>query len=222
MLPLISALQTILPYLLGIWLAPFVVIGIKMMRRPRADRLDEFPYLKNRDFFSPAQRSLLGLLEKALGADFRIFAKVRAQDVISVRPLTDENAWAGALDQISAKYFDFVICDKDYLSVRCVLELNDWSWGCEAHQEPDLFLEHLCRVLGLPFVRVQSAADLSVSELKKKVLTALSRDASELVSAEQPFSVGLGAKPAMAERPWTMDESRLLEDDLGRFQIRRT
>ena len=95
----------ILPYLLVAWLIPFLVIAVKMMRRPTVARLEEFPYTRNGALFSPAERSLLGALEQAVGEDYRIFGKVRVADIVSVRPTANQSSWLHAFDQISAKTF---------------------------------------------------------------------------------------------------------------------
>jgi hypothetical protein len=222
MLPLLSGIQIILPYLLVIWLTPFIVIGVKMMRRPTADRFEEFPYTKNRTLFSPAERSLLGLLEQAVGENYRILAKVPAAEIASVRPAVNQSAWLRAFDQISSRNIDFVLCDKEYSSILCAIELNDASQRSEERHEPDNFLEGLCRGIALPFVQIQAPGELSVSELKKKLHAALNQDSeAEVVTSERPFSVGLATDPPLGDRPWTMDESRLLEENAGRFQIRR-
>jgi hypothetical protein len=55
MLPLLPALQAVLPYLLVFWLIPFLVIAMKMLRRPTVSRPDDVPFAKNRALFSPAQ-----------------------------------------------------------------------------------------------------------------------------------------------------------------------
>jgi hypothetical protein len=112
MSPLLSGIQMFLPYLLVAWLIPFLIIAIKMMRRRTVVRLEEFPYTRNRALFSPAERSLLGALEQAVGEDYRIFGKVRVADIVSVRPTANQSSWLHAFDQISAKHFDFVLCDK--------------------------------------------------------------------------------------------------------------
>ena len=223
MLPLISGLQTILPYLLVIWLTPFIIIALKMVRRPTADQLEEFPYAKNRELFSPAERSLLRLLEQAVGEKYRVLAKVRAADIVSVKPTPDQSVWLRAFEEIGARNFDFVLCDKEYLSICCAIGVNDGSQESLPRDERDTFLEGLCSVISLPLVQITTPSDLSVSELKQKIQAALSQDLeAEAVTSERPFSVGLATKPTLGERPWTIDESRLLEENAGRFQIRRT
>ena len=211
MLPLLSAIQTILPYLLAIWLTPFVVLAVKMVRRPTADPLETFPYVKNRELFSPAERSLLCLLEQAAGEKYRVLAKVSAADIISVRLMSDQSAVFRAFDQISARNFDFVLCDKEYLSIACVIQLNDASRASQRDREPDNFLQSVSEAISLPFVHITAPNDLSVSELRKQIHIALNRDLESAAGNSEPLaSLGLAANPTV------------LKENLGPFQIRRT
>jgi len=201
----------VLPYLLVVWLIPFLIIAIKMMRRRTVARLEEFPYSRNRALFSPAERSLLGALEQAVGDDYRIFGKVRVADVVSVRPTANQSACLHAADQIRAKHFDFVLCEKKNLSIRCAIELNDNSDASRQNQERDTFSEGVCRSISLPFVQIHAARDYLASELRKKIFAALRADSeAEVADSKQPFSVGLATDPRIDDRPWTLDESGIL------------
>ena len=220
MLSLLSGIQIVLPYLLAIWLTPFVIIAVKMVRRPTGEA-EESPYIKNRELFSPAERSLLRLLEQAAGEKYRVLAKVEAAAIVNVKLMSDQGVWLRAVDQISSRNFDFILCDKEYLSVVCAIDLNHAS--SQGERDRDTFLEGVCKTISLPLVHITAPGDLSVSELRKKIHVALNQGPeAEVGSSEQPFSIGLSTNPADAERPWTLDEARLLEENAGRFQIRRT
>ena len=158
----------VLPYLLVAWLIPFLIIAVKMMRRPTVVRLEEFPYTRNRTLFSPAERSLLGALEQAVGEDYRVFGKVRVADIVSVRSTANQSSWLYAFNQISAKYFDFVLCDKKNLSIRCAIELNDETDESRQRQERDTFSEGICRSISLPFIQIQCCARLFGNRAEKK------------------------------------------------------
>ena len=200
-----------LPYLLVAWLVPFLIIAVKMMRRPTVARVEEFQYTRNRALFSPAERLLLGALEQAVGEDYRIFGKVRVADIVSVRPTADRSAWLRAFNQISGQHFDFVICDKKNLSIRCAIELNDETNGSRQRQEPDTFSEDICRSISLPFIQIQAARDYLAIELRKKIFAALREDSeAEMADSEQPFSAALATDPRIDDRPWTLDEPGIL------------
>jgi hypothetical protein len=223
MLPSLTGMQTFLPYLLAMWLTPFIIIAVKMARRPKSDQLEEFPYAKNRELFSPAERSLLRLLEQAAGEKFRILAKVRAGDIVNVKLMSEQSAWFRAVDQISSRSFDFVLCDKEYLSLVCAIKLKDAAHASQPEHERDTFLEGVCEAISLPLVNIIAPSDLSVSQLREKIQVALNQGSeAEVETSEQPFLVGLDNHPAVGERPWTLDEARLLQENAGRYHIRRT
>jgi hypothetical protein len=211
MSPLLSGIQMFLPYLLVAWLIPFLIIAIKMMRRRTVVRLEEFPYTRNRALFSAAERSLLGALEQAVGEDYRIFGKVRVADIVSVRPTANQSSWLHAFDQISAKHFDFVLCDKKDLSIRCAIELNDETDGSRQRQERNTISEGVCRSISLPFIQIQAARDYLAIELRNKILAALRANSeAEIADSEKPFSAALATDPRIDDRPWTLDEPGIL------------
>jgi Protein of unknown function (DUF2726) len=211
MLPLFSGIQTFLPYLLVVWLIPFLVIAVKMMRRPTVVRLEKLPYTRNRALFSPAERSLLGALEQAVGENYRVFGKVRVADIVSVRSTANQSARLYAFNQIRAKYFDFVLCDKKNLLIRCVIELSDGTDGSRQRQERDTFSEDICKSISLPFIQIRAARVYLAIELRKKILGALREDSeAEMADSEQPFSAALATDPRIDDRPWTLDETGIL------------
>lgn len=57
---------------------------------------ESYPYKKRRSLFTESEISFLQTLEQAAGEDYRVYAKVRADDVLSVRPLPDRKEWLGA------------------------------------------------------------------------------------------------------------------------------
>lgn len=82
------------------------------------------PYLKTRALLTPAERSFLGVLDQALGNEFRVMGKVRVADVLSVRSGMNRSAWQQAFNKISAKHFDFLLCNPNDLSVFVDIELR--------------------------------------------------------------------------------------------------
>ncbi len=210
MLPLLSAIQTVLPYLLMMWITPFIVLAVKMVRRPAGDSVESFPYVKNRELFSPAERSLLRLLEQAAGEKYRVLPRVQAADIVSVRLMPEQSAFLRAVDQISVRSFDFVLCDKEYLSIDCAIKVNDASSAPQANDQSDTFLEGLCKAIALPLVQIEAPNDLSVSELRKEIHLALNQiTETEAGIPEQSSSLGFAVNPTV------------LKDNLGQFQIRR-
>jgi len=78
-----------------------------------------FPYRPAKTLFSPAERSFLGVLDQAVGSDYRVFGKVRVADVATVKTGRNNSVRQGAVNRIAQKHFDFVLCNASDLSIVC-------------------------------------------------------------------------------------------------------
>ncbi len=123
------------------------------------------PYLANRNLFSIAERSFLGVLDGALGSDYRVFGKVRVADVARVQPGLGRSASQGALNRIAYKHFDYVICRAADLTVVCAVELNDNSHSSKRAVVRDELIAGVCRAIGLPLMQVPAKAAYSPQEV---------------------------------------------------------
>lgn len=157
--------------LLVVVLVVLAVLATKL--KSQGHKPEGFPYNKNQVLFSPAERSFLGVLEQALGGEYRVFGKVRVADIVSVNSMSDRSAWQRAFNRISSKHFDFVLCSKGDLAVVAVIELDDKSHQQRKRQERDAFLVGLCQAISLPLVQVPAQRAYSVPELRAQVLSAL-------------------------------------------------
>jgi hypothetical protein len=208
---LISPIQSILPYLVATAVMVLAVIAAKMARRPAVRKGGQLSYVKNREILSAAERSLFRLLEQAAGENYRVLAKIRAGEIITINPLPDQSASLGAMEQVNSRKFDFVLCDKEYLAPVCALKV---AYASKEEYEPDPFLERVCKAIGLPLVHIMAPTDLSASELRKKLQPAIKgSSAAGNPPAEKPFTVGAIASAASKDRPWTIDG--LFSDDAG-------
>ena len=114
---------------------------LKRRNRSLPEGPEALPYVLGDALFTPAERSFLGVLDQAVGTDFRVFGKVRVADIVAVTKGTPKPLWQRAFNQISAKHFDFVLCRPNDLKPVCVIELNDQSHAKESRQGRDKFLE---------------------------------------------------------------------------------
>lgn len=147
------------------------VVVIKLKQPSVKD--GSYPYVKKQVLFSPAERSFLGVLDDAVGAECRIFGKVRIADVAEPKKGLDKSNYKKAFNRISAKHFDYVLCDKNDLSIVCVVELDDKSHNQRKRQERDAFLVGLCQAISVPFVQIPAQRSYVVAEIRAKILDAL-------------------------------------------------
>ena len=87
----------------------------------------EFTYQLREALFTPSEIKFYRELEQAIGEQFIVFGKVRVADIITPEKSLSKSNWRTAFNKISAKHFDFVLCDKNTLRVGAVIELDDKS-----------------------------------------------------------------------------------------------
>lgn len=162
-----------------------------------------YPYVRRESLFSPAERSFLGVLDQAVGREYRVFGKVRVADVVQPRSGLDNSRRTSALNKVQAKHFDFVLCDKRDLSVACTIELDDKSHRRRKRKRRDEFLDELCQSVSLPLVRIKAAAAYSVPELRSRVLMAVGHRAEPTLmdTMAEPIADGARKTPYIPSKP---------------------
>lgn len=105
------------------------------------------PYRLQQPFFQPGEQELLALLQQAVGERFLILCKVRVADVVEVTAVPRRAPWYQAVNRISAARFDFLLCDRQTLTPRCAIEM-------EQPDQANAFVDELCQTIGLPLVRL--------------------------------------------------------------------
>ncbi len=125
------------------------------------------PYIKKKSVFTVAERSFYGVLKEVVGENADIFAKIRVADIITPNKKLERSDWQKAFNKISGKHFDFVICDKNTLSVLCVIELNDSSHNSAKRAKRDEFLDFVCRSAGIPLLFLKARSGYSPNELRQ-------------------------------------------------------
>lgn len=133
----------------------------------------EYPYLAARLLFSEAERSFLGILDQAVGSEYRVFGKVRVADIARVKTGLSVSARQGALNRIAFKHFDFIICRTTDLAILCAVELNDKSHSTQHAKMRDQFLKNVCSAISLPLLQIPAKHSYSTSEIRNQFLAAI-------------------------------------------------
>ena len=180
------------------------IILLVLKNMPRTG-VKSLPYQRSKALFTPAERSFLGVLDQAVGAEYRVFGKVRLADVVTTKPGMQPKARNTAFNKIAAKHFDFIICRADDLSVACVVELNDKSHAGKAAQVRDQFKADVCKVAGLPLLSIPAKAGYPIPEVRARFISVLtplaiietpaSPEAAKVVSIDAKTDAGGQARP---------------------------
>lgn len=157
------------------------LLALKALTRGKGDNSSS-GYVKAPALFTPAERSFLGVLDQAVGDRYRVFGKVRVADVLAVRHGLSGADRQRAFNRISAKHFDFVLCDPRTLEVEAVIELDDASHSSRRGQTRDALIEDACRTSQLRLVRVKAQRAYAVQSLRSLVIAGPSVDQIEAAS----------------------------------------
>lgn len=145
-----------------------VVLGglVASRKKGGAATSGSLPYQSTNALFSATERSFLGILDRAVGSDYRVFGKVRVADVVAVKSGLSNSARQIAVNRVAAKHLDFVVCRAADLSLVCAVELNDKSHSSQRAQARDQFVAQVCRTVGLPLLTVQAQRAYSVQDIQ--------------------------------------------------------
>lgn len=131
----------------------------------------DVPFDKRRWLFSKAEKSFFLVLVQAVPPEYAVFPKIRVADVLDVRRGTAKRQ--SHFNRISAKHFDFLVCDRDAIAPRLAIELDDSSHDASERQARDAFIDRACDAAGLPLLHVPARASYDVRALNRQIIDAL-------------------------------------------------
>jgi hypothetical protein len=132
---------------------------------------DTAVYESQDTLLTPAERSFFGVLEQVAGSQFRLFAKVRLADIVNVKLARGENrsGWQSALNRITSKHVDFVLCDQKSFRIVGIIELDDKSHRHSDREERDDFLDAALQQADIPMLRIPARSSYSTNELRNQI-----------------------------------------------------
>ncbi len=149
-------------------LLPFLALGFFVLFRLGAFSKDEekteraiYSYQRKQFFMTKAEHECYKALVQAVGNDYFIFAQVHLSTIIDEKIVGQD--WRAARAHINRKSVDFVLCDKEFISPKLAIELDDWSHAREDRVERDKEVERLLAEAGLPLLRVTHTDNLKES-----------------------------------------------------------
>ena len=178
----------------------FVLVVLLVLKQQKSStKIDgSLSYQKLPVLFSPAERSFLGVLDLAVGSDFRVFGKVRVADVLAPQGGLSKTERQVALNKINRKHFDFVLCRADDLTVLCAIELNDASHQQKHRQERDELLAEVCRSAGLPLIMFDARHAYAAADVSARIAEAIAVPGSQSAGVVRETPQSVSARPLFA------------------------
>jgi len=132
-------------------------------------RNDTVNYQSIGALFTQAERSFYGVLMQALKDEYVVFGKVRVADIIKPQSGLSRSEWQRSFNKVSAKHIDFVICNKNTLSVLCAVELNDSSHQRADRAKRDAFLSEAFSSAKIPLVEIKAKRAYMISDVQNQL-----------------------------------------------------
>lgn len=166
----------------GLGMVAVLLAALLIARLAGARRRAESPFVAKQMLLSLDERSFLDVLERAVGDDYRVFAKVRLADVIDVRDMRDQRARERMFEHITDRRADFVLCTPGNLVVVAII-----GFGEKSEDGKRRALRHICRDCNLPLVSFSPRHDYGPDAVRRRVLDALGApNAPELGPVDAP------------------------------------
>ncbi len=129
------------------------------------------PYESRNYLVSKSERSFLGVLDQVAGENFRIFSKVRLEDVIKTRKGLENRERNTARNRIKSRHLDFVLCDPQNLQIIAAIELDDSSHQNSRSTKRDDFVNKALEVCEIPLIRFKAQKSYNAAEIADSINT---------------------------------------------------
>lgn len=153
-----------------------VLVAFLLSVRRGVKRRLQLPYVLDPALLTPAQLAFKTVLERAIGKQHEIYAKVHAIDVIGLRPRLSRGEQELALTRLGDRRFDFLICSKETTAVLCAVNLAPRARLRK--QPPRNALDRICAAAGLPLVRFRESEHYSVVDIEEQIFAAMQAQGS--------------------------------------------
>lgn len=123
---------------------------------------------KKKDFFmTRAEHECYDALIAAVGRDYYVFAQVHLPTIVNHK--IKGQSWQGAFSHINRKSVDFVLCDKNYISPKLAIELDDKSHQEEDRKIRDQELERILSEANLPLLRLENRGHFDRTIIQQQI-----------------------------------------------------
>lgn len=131
----------------------------------------KYQYIARRFFLTRAENEFYNVLGQAVGHEYRIFAQVHLDSFLDEKVKGQD--WRAAHAHINRKSVDFLLCDKEYLTPKLAIELDDKSHERADRKERDGEVERILKAAGIPLLRVQNHGGFTMEAVGVQVRESL-------------------------------------------------
>lgn len=137
--------------------------------RAKKENKHQHQYKAKKYLCSVAEKNFYHILNSYVGNDFKIFSKVRLEDVLYAENTSDRSHNTTARNKIRSKHIDFLITTKNNLEIVSAIELDDKSHQRKDRIERDEFVNAAFESAGIPLIRFKCQKSYQPEEFKAKL-----------------------------------------------------
>lgn len=145
--------------------------GLRYVSGLRPPAGAQLPYRRRPHLVSKGERAFWFPLYQAVKGRYRIFCKVRLQDVVSAPDESGERYW---FRRIQGYHVDFVLCDPATTAPLLAIELDDRSHDSPKALDRDRFKDEVLAAGGVPVYRVRAQQAYDPIQLSEEIERRLS------------------------------------------------
>ena len=124
--------------------------------------------------FTPAGRSFFGQLDMAVRSHCIVFPNIPVTSLVRAKSFSRSGS---LLSKFQSDVFDYVICDRKTMDVKCVITLNSKSQ--KTAKKTDAFVR-LCQYAGLTLLQYEEKPYRNVPALRRQIFTSCGIEESQM------------------------------------------
>jgi len=130
-------------------------------------------YVSRGTLMTPAEQKFYRVLRSSLPLEhYQIFSKVRMADIVDVRKGLENKTRVSALNRITSKHVDFLLCNPEDSTIYAVVELDDSSHNRQSQKRNDAFKDETFAACAIPILRFPVKASYNSEEIARQVTKA--------------------------------------------------
>ena len=153
-----------------------VVVGLfcieLLFPKKEEEKKSVYRYERKKFFMTRAEHEFFNVLTNIVSEHYYVFPQAHLPSILEHKIVGQY--YKAALSHINQKSVDYVLCDKEYLSPKLVIELDDKTHEKEDRKERDIEVERILKEAGLPLLRIDNHGTFKEDEIRsllKEVVT---------------------------------------------------
>ncbi|MFY8325580.1 DUF2726 domain-containing protein [Pseudoalteromonas sp. ZZD1] len=138
-----------------------------------------YPFTRKQSVFTQVESAFLNLLERAVGDQYKIVSRVKLIDIIDCKKGLSVKAKRAAIAKAKNKQLDFVLIDKEKLTIVAAVDLVN-NANKDGHKaQRDWFVNGALEAAGIPHIRMKVKSGYRPSEVRDAIMFKLGKPGAQ-------------------------------------------